>query len=281
MTRSPEVAGVLNLTPNHLDRHGSMAAYAEAKSHILRYQPAASVAVLGLDNPGARALAPLAPGRVAYFSAEQPVEAGAFMQGETLCFRWAGETQPVAQRAEVHLRGRHNLLNALAACALSGAAGATPAAMRAGLAGFSGVAHRLELVAERQGVRWYNDSIATAPERVLAALKSFDEPLVLLLGGRDKKLPWGELAALVRERVKQVVVFGEAAGLIEAALAEAGVPPGRVTRGGNLAQAVKAAAQAAAPGDTVLLSPGGTSYDEFRDFEARGEHFRALVQGLE
>ncbi len=280
MTMSPAVAGVLNITPNHLDRHGTMADYTAAKSNLLRHQAAADIAVLGRDDPGARALAPLARGRLAYFSAEQPVETGAYLQGDTLFWRWDGAPQPVAALADIHLRGRHNVLNVLAACALSGAAGAAPAAMRAGLAGFTGVAHRLELVAERQGVRWYNDSIATAPERVLAALKSFDEPLVLLLGGRDKKLPWGPLAALVRERVKHVVVFGEAAGLIEQALAAAGLPASRLTHAARLAQAVQAAAAVAQPGDTVLLSPGGTSYDEFHDFEARGERFRELVKKL-
>jgi UDP-N-acetylmuramoylalanine--D-glutamate ligase len=280
MTRSPQVAGVLNLTPNHLDRHGTMDAYAAAKSNILRHQDAGDVAVLGWDDPGARALAPLARGRLACFSAEQPVDAGAYRDGEALIYRWEGQAQPVAPLDEVTLRGPHNVLNVLAAIALSGAAGAPPEAMRAGLRGFSGVAHRLELVAERNGVRWYNDSIATAPERVLAALQSFDEPLVLLLGGRDKKLPWGDLAARVRERVKHVVVFGEAAALIAEALAQAGVPGERVTHGGNLAGAVALAARRAQPGDVVLLSPGGTSFDEFRDFEVRGERFRRLVERL-
>src|SRR5262249_49914182 len=146
----------------------------------------------------------------------------------------------------------------LAAVAISGAAGASSAAMRAGLAGFRGVAHRLELVREWHGARWYNDSIATAPERVIAALRSFDEPIVLLLGGRDKKLPWDELAALVRQRVKAAVLFGEAGPLIEAALAAAGVPAGARPRFEHLAQAVPAAAALAAPGDVVLLSPGCT-----------------------
>lgn len=280
MTISPAIAGVLNITPNHLDRHGTLAAYTAAKSNLLRYQRADGIAVLGWDDPGARALAPLVPGRLAHFSAAQPVEAGAYLAGDTLFCRWDGPAQPVAPLADVQLRGPHNVLNVLAAMALSGAAGAQPAAMREGLAGFTGVSHRLELVAERHGVRWYNDSIATAPERVLAALRSFDEPLVLLLGGRDKKLPWGDLAALVRERVKHVVVFGEAAGLIADALAAAAVPADRLTHGGNLAGAVQAAARLAQPGDTVLLSPGGTSYDEFRDFEVRGERYRALVSKL-
>jgi UDP-N-acetylmuramoylalanine--D-glutamate ligase len=280
MTRSPHVAAVLNLTPNHLDRHGSMDAYAEAKSHILRHQGPDGIAVLGADDPGASALAPLAPGRVAYFSAERPVETGAFLREETLHFRWNGLERPVIHVADIALRGHHNVLNALAAIALSGAAGASPLAMQAGLAGFRGVEHRLEFVAERGGARWYNDSIATAPERVIAAVRSFDEPLVLLLGGRDKKLPWDELAALVREQVKAVVLFGEAGPLIEQALAAAGVPAGRVTRCPTLAQAVPAAAGRAAPGDVVLLSPGGTSFDEFRDFAERGERFKAWLQAL-
>ncbi len=280
MTRSPQVGAVLNITPNHLDRHGTMEAYTEAKSHILRHQGPEGVAVLGRDDPGARRLAPLAPGRVVYFSAQGPVDEGAYLHGTTLMFRWDGNAWPVAETADIQLRGAHNRLNVLAACAISGAAGAAPADMRAGLAGFTGVAHRLELVRERDGVRWYNDSIATAPERVVAALQSFDAPVVLLLGGRDKQLPWEALARLVRQRVKHVVLFGEAAGLIAAALAAAGVPPSRVTRHAHLAEAVPDAAAHAAPGDVVLLSPGGTSFDEFRDFAERGERFRAWVQAL-
>lgn len=280
MTRSPQIAAVLNITPNHLDRHGTMLAYTDAKSHILRHQPADGLTILGLDDAGARALAPLAPGRVAYFSAEQQVRAGAYLQDQMLMFRWLGVAQPVAPVADVELRGRHNVLNVLAAIAISGAAGAGPTALRAGLTGFRGVTHRLELVRERGGVRWYNDSIATAPERVIAALRAFDEPLVLLLGGRDKKLPWDDLAALVRDRVKQVVVFGEAGPLIEQALAAAEVPAARVARRATLAEAVGAAAKLAAPGDVVLLSPGGTGFDEFRDFAERGDQFRQWVQAL-
>ena len=280
MTRSPQIAAVLNVTPNHLDRHGTMLAYTEAKSHILRHQTPDGLTILGLDDAGARALAPLALGQVAYFSAEQPVPAGAYVQDGTLMFRWAGVASPVATVAEVELRGRHNVLNVLAAIALSGAAGASPVAMRAGLTGFRGVAHRLELVRERNGVRWYNDSIATAPERVIAALRAFDEPLVLLLGGRDKKLPWNDLAALVRDRVKRVVVFGEAGPLIEQALLAAGVPAERYTRRATLAEAVRVAAEQAVPGDVVLLSPGCTGFDEFRDFAERGNKFRQWVQAL-
>jgi UDP-N-acetylmuramoylalanine--D-glutamate ligase len=274
MTRSPQVAAVLNLTPNHLDRHGSLAAYAAAKSRSLLFQDPDGVAVLGRDDPGALALAPLARGRLAFFSAEGPVDDGAYLQDDRLRVARGGRTEEAASLGDIELRGRHNVLNVLAACAISAAAGAAPAAMRAGLVGFTGLEHRLELVGERRGARWYNDSIATAPERVIAALRSFDEPIVLLLGGRDKQLPWDELAQLVRTRVKAAVLFGEAGPLIEAALEKAGVPPESRSRWPSLAQAMPAAAALAAPGDVVLLSPGGTGYDEFRDFVERGEKFR-------
>jgi UDP-N-acetylmuramoylalanine--D-glutamate ligase len=146
---------------------------------------------------------------------------------------------------------------------------------------FAGAAHRLELVQERDGVRWYNDSIATAPERAAAALRSFNEPIVLLAGGRDKKLPWADFARLVHQRVRVLILFGEAAGLIaEAVAAEPGGDDLRIVRCADLAEAVTAAARITRPGDVVLLSPGGTSFDAYKDFAARGEHFRALVNGL-
>ncbi len=279
-TRSPQVAAVLNITPNHLDRHGTMEAYTAAKSRILLYQLADSIAILGWDDVGARGLAPLAPGRLAYFSGASPVAEGACLQGETLVWRWDGREHTICTRADIRLRGWHNVVNVLAACAISGAAGATPEAMRAAIADFTGVEHRLEFVRERNGVRWYNDSIASAPERVIAELHSFDEPLVLLLGGRDKKLPWEALAQLVRTRVKAVLLFGEAGPLIQRALEAAGVEAGRYHLCAKLAEAVAMAAAQAAPGDVVLLSPGCTSFDEFQDFAERGEKFKEWVRAL-
>ena len=280
MTLSPRVAAVLNITPNHLDRHGTLEDYTAAKSRILTNQAPGGQAVLGRDDTGARALAPLAKGQVSYFSADEPVEQGAFLDGDQLLVRANGQTETAASLSDIALRGRHNLLNALAACAIGLAADIPAGAMRKGLAGFAGVEHRLELVREWGGARWYNDSIATAPERVLAALRSFDEPIVLLLGGRDKHLPWDELAAVVRERVKAAVLFGEAGPLIEAALAAADVPAERRPRFPGLAEAVAAAAERVQPGDVVLLSPGCTGYDEFHDFAERGERFREWVQQL-
>jgi UDP-N-acetylmuramoylalanine--D-glutamate ligase len=153
--------------------------------------------------------------------------------------------------------------------------------------GFRAVAHRLELVHESNGVRWYDDSIGTAPERVVAAVQAFDEPLVLLLGGRDKDLPWQDLARLVCQRVDHVVLFGEAAGKIQEALTSAGAKPAKsdgrpysVEVVAHMRDAVERARLVAEPGDVVLLSPGGTSFDEFKDFEERGERFKRWVRGL-
>jgi UDP-N-acetylmuramoylalanine--D-glutamate ligase len=155
---------------------------------------------------------------------------------------------------------------------------------------FQGVPHRLELVRALRGVRWYNDSIATAPERSMAAIRAFEEPIVLLLGGRDKNLPWEELLRLVDERVDHVVLFGEAAekirktaeslGLRESARRGVEVKRFTITQADGLHEAVRQAAEVAEPGDVVLFSPGGTSFDEFQDFAERGERFREWVQEL-
>jgi UDP-N-acetylmuramoylalanine--D-glutamate ligase len=206
------------------------------------------------------------------------VDQGAYLGGGWLRLRRDGQDLPVCPVEEVHLRGSHNLLNALAACAVAGAAGVSPEAMRKAIGSFQGVAHRLEFVREREGVKWYNDSIATAPERAIAAIQAFDEPVVLLAGGRDKDLPWGPLARLAVRRVRHVVLFGEARALIERALRAEGYTAMTACEG--LADAVQAAAKVARPGEVVLLAPGGTSFDEFADFAERGEKFRELVRSL-
>jgi len=277
---SPEGAAILNITPNHLDRHPSMEAYIAAKANILRYQRPGGWAVLGADDPVTQSLRGQCAGQVWEFSLRGRVEAGAWLQGDTLMWApRAGAAEPICQVGEIKLRGRHNIANMLAACAVSGAAGAGPEAMRAVATTFAGVEHRLELVRVLDGVSYYNDSIATSPERAIAAIESFSEPLVLLAGGRDKHLPWQAWAELVCRRVREVVCFGEMVPLLERALAEAGGGP-RVHACGTLAEAVQTAARVAQPGDVVLLSPGGTSFDAFPDFVARGEAFRAAVSEL-
>jgi len=282
---SPAIAAVLNISPNHLDRHPSMAAYVAAKKQILLHQRADDVAVLGFDNAEARALAGECRGEVLFFSQREVVAQGAFLRDEVVILRLGEDEQPVCAVSEIKLLGRHNVDNVLAACTLAGVAGADVEAMAAVATTFSGVEHRLELVRELNGVRWYNDSIATSPERMVAALRSFDAPIVLLAGGRDKHLPWGEAAALILRKVRHLVLFGEAVPIIDRAVAaeraraEAQGKPG-ITRVNTLEEAVAVAARVARAGDVVLLAPGCTSFDAFRDFAARGERFRELVKRL-
>ncbi len=289
---SPAVAAVLNITPNHLDRHPTMEAYIAAKAHILNYQQPGDVAVLNLDNPVTRRMgeARSIAHRRLWFSLEHRVEEGSFLRGGELVLRLAGREQVVCRAEELKLRGLHNVANVLAACAIAAAVGAPLEALRQVAVTFPGVEHRLELVREWRGVRWYNDSIATTPERTVAALRAFPgDPIILLAGGRDKHLPWDEMAELARQRVRHLILFGEAAGLIERAVQEAGgerydprpVQSGtKIHQAGTLEHAVELAAQLAQPGDVVLLSPGGTSFDAFRDFAERGDRFRHLVKAL-
>jgi UDP-N-acetylmuramoylalanine--D-glutamate ligase len=277
---SPPVAAVLNVTPNHLDRHPSMGDYVAAKLKILRYQRAPDQAVLGWDDSVAHGFAEHCRGKIAWFSVQDPVERGVFLKGDSLTIRHADGEAQVCSRSDVRLRGMHNVANVLAACALCDLLGVAGQHMAEVIRSFTGVEHRLEPVREWEGVWYYNDSIATSPERARAALQSFDEPIVLLAGGRDKHLPWDAWAESVRRRVVSVIAFGEAAPLIERVLGACGTAAPPVQHAQSLAQAVDLAAQAARPGNVVLFSPGGTSFDAFRDFADRGEAFKRLVHDL-
>lgn len=281
--QSPRVAAVLNITPNHLDRHQTMDAYAAAKANILRYQDKDGIAVLSADDPGTRALRALVSGRLRSFSHSEEVTDGAFVREDQIWLR-NGTEQLVCSLAEIRLRGEHNVLNVLAAATLADSVGIPLDVIRQAAITFAGVAHRLEVVATVDGVTYVNDSIATAPERALAAVDAFAEPLILLAGGRDKDLVWDEWVERVSQRVKQVVLFGELAPMLEerlrARLTQAGESRPLLVRVDTLAEAVATAATSASMGDVVLLSPGGTSFDAFRDFEERGEQFRRLVEEL-
>jgi UDP-N-acetylmuramoylalanine--D-glutamate ligase len=281
MTTAPDIAAILNITPNHLDRHGTMENYIAAKANLVRHQTASGIAILGRDDPGAWELASKVRGRLFSFgfSPLPEGEDGAYMQDEQFFIRDGSQVIPLPVADAIELRGEHNRLNVLAACLIAHAAGFSPETMRAGVQGFRGVAHRLEFVRTWRGAQWYNDSIATAPERTIAAIHSFSGPLILMLGGRDKDLPWEDLAALVHRRVDHVVLFGEAADKIEAALGPRvpGSRPFSQSRAANLKDAILSASRVAQPGFVVLFSPGGTSYDEFKDFAERGERFKEWV----
>ena len=284
MTVSPPIAAITNITPNHLDRHGTMDVYTRAKAQILLHQTPNDVAILNRDDPGAARLADAVGGDLAWFSAGSIVADGAFLAGQRIVVTGVsspdGDAHVVCERADIQLRGAHNVQNVLAACAIAGAAGVPPEAMRATIRDFRGVPHRLENVRTLDDVLYVNDSIATAPERVVAALRSFDEPLVLLAGGRDKKLDWEPMIALALQKARRIIAFGEAGEIVVHTVRKLGADEALLTQVTTLEQAVAAARQAAQPGDVVLLSPGGTSYDAYVDFAARGEHFRQLVQSL-
>jgi UDP-N-acetylmuramoylalanine--D-glutamate ligase len=284
MTASPNIAAILNITPNHLDRHHTMEAYTDAKMRILNYQSAADVAVLNRDDAGTWDLAGNIHGKLFSFgSSSLPAgQNGAYVENDKFFLRDGEQVIRLPVEDHIELRGEHNVMNVLAACTIAHAAGFTPEDMLAGVQGFRGVPHRLEFVRTWRGAQWYNDSIATTPERTIAAIKSFSGPLILMLGGRDKDLPWEELARLVHQRVDHVVLFGEAAEKINAALGPRipGSRPFSLTRVDKCQDALTAASRLAQPGFVVLFSPGGTSYDEFKDFEERGERFKQWVLEL-
>ncbi len=289
MTNSPQIAAVLNITPNHLDRHGTMENYTAAKANIIAHQRPDDMAILGYDDAGSHALEEAVCSQLLWFSMRDMVADGAFMAGNRLIVAGLaspdGSPRVVCERSEIPLRGDHNILNVLAAMAITGAAGVQPEAMREAICAFKPVPHRLETVRVLDGVTYINDSIATAPERTLAALRSFDEPLILLLGGADKDLPWDDVVKLAVHKARHIIVFGqkghkrvadkvaEIANYILGAENMISYVPdleGAVTMAHNLAQ----------KGDVVLLSPGGTSFDAYVDFAERGEHFRRLVMAL-
>jgi UDP-N-acetylmuramoylalanine--D-glutamate ligase len=284
MDKSPHIAAITNITPNHLDRHGTLEAYTAAKNRIAAFQTKMDLTILNREDPGSWSVNTITKGQIISFGKERlSNEAnGTYVKDNQIYLQRNNQQFAICPLDNIQLRGEHNLLNVLCACALAEGAGFPITAMSEAIKTFKGVAHRLEFVREYQGSNWYNDSIATAPERTIAAINSFSEPIVLLLGGKDKNLPWEKLAQLIRQRVDHVIVFGDAAEKILKAI---GVPdkgnrPYSITHCLDLYQAVQTASQVSAPGDVILLSPGGTSYDAFKDFEERGERFRLWVHQL-
>lgn len=275
--RSPSIAVVTVLSPDHLDRHASVEEYYEAKRNIVRFQGSGEVAVLNADDPNVVRFADRLRSEVRWFSLTRPVERGAFLKDGVL---WLAEGTPreLLAARDLRLLGRHNVANALAASVAANAAGAPDEAVRQALQTFGGVPHRLEVVAEVGGVRFVNDSIATSPARAIAALESFERPLIWLAGGRSKNLPIDELVAVASRRVKRAILFGEAGPTLRAALIAAGFTA--VDARDGLDAAFARATDVAMPGDVVLLSPACASFDQFHDYEARGEAFRALVRRL-
>ncbi|MBA3869739.1 MAG: UDP-N-acetylmuramoyl-L-alanine--D-glutamate ligase [Anaerolineae bacterium] len=284
ITTSPRLGVILNVTPNHLDRHGTMENYLRAKANMIVHQGPTDTAVLGYDDPMSHSLADAVQGNLVWFSGQAMVSDGAFMAGQRLLVvgrsSTNGEPHIICGRDDIPLRGDHNVQNVLAACAITGASGVSAEVMAATIRDFKPVPHRLEVVRVVNDVTYINDSIATAPERVVAALKSFSEPVVLLAGGKDKNLPWDEMIRLALSKCRHIVAFGDAGDLVVSVVKQVAGNTDAVTRVQTLDEALAKAVSLAKPGDVVLLSPGGTSYDAYIDFVARGEHFRQLVMKL-
>ena len=279
--RSPHVACLTNVTPNHLDQF-SWEAYVDLKRNLIRHQTPADLTILNLDNAITREMAGDTAGCALYFSLSPNIPGdGAFVRQDQIFQRWIGREAAVLPVADIPLRGRHNVENVVCATAVAAACGVDPETTAASIRSFQPVPHRLERVAEIDGASYYNDSIATTPERTLAGLHSFDETIVLLLGGRDKHLPLEDLATEANRRCRGVICFGEAGDLLASAIKAA--HPHRICeptirRVATLEDAVQAAANMAQAGDVVLLSPACNSFDAYDNFERRGEAFRALVR---
>jgi UDP-N-acetylmuramoylalanine--D-glutamate ligase len=270
----PRVGVFLNLTEDHLDRHHTLAGYGLAKRAMFLHQQQPDWAVVNRDDPEVWRLAQGLPAQLFSFG-WQPVEEGAWIENDTLVLRCGGQSTRISL-ARLRLYGRHNLENVMAAASAALLWGATPDAIATVLTSFTGLAHRLEFVAEKKGVRYFDDSKGTNVGAVVQSLASFPGPVILLAGGVDKGGDYRPLRTLVREKVKLLLVFGQARTLIHEALG--GDAPTRVVD--TLATAVREAAAVAAPGDTILLSPACASFDQFENYAHRGQVFRACVEGL-
>jgi UDP-N-acetylmuramoylalanine--D-glutamate ligase len=274
----PRVAVVLNITPDHLDRHGTFAAYVDAKARIFANQGPSDCAVLNADDEATRALGARAHAPVVWFSRQRELAHGVFVRGGWIVARLNGHVEEICPLSEIFLRGQHNVENVLAATACALWTGLAPAAIRAAIGRFRGVAHRIEWVRELKGVQYYNDSKGTNVASTLRALESFSERIVLIAGGKGKGQAWEPLADAARGRVAHALLVGEDAPKIGAALTAATIP---VTQCRSLQEAVDRARALAAPGDVVLLSPACASFDMFDNFEHRGEVFKKLVERLD
>ncbi len=275
----PDVAAVLNVTPNHMDRYESFNDYAAAKHRIFMNQVAGNVAILNADDETVASWANGLRAHVVSFSVKRELEEGLFLRGREIVSRSGNKEKVLMNRDEMKLRGLHNVENVLAALSAGLACGASPDSMRATIQNFSPVEHRLEYVREVDGVKFYNDSKATSVDATLKALEAFADDagkIVLILGGRGKKAPYAPIASIVGEKVRQLVLIGEDAETIAKELGN--IAPSQ--RAADMKDAVTRSFAAAEPGDLVLLAPACASFDMFESFEHRGRVFKEEVESL-
>ena len=283
MRSSPMTAVITNITPNHLNVHGTMEEYIGAKTNIIAHQNGYSKTVLNEDAETTIGLADMVRGNLCTFSLKHQVQRGTYLRDDgMLCYTENGQDTPIVHKDDIRIPGIHNVANYLAAiCAVWGDVSIQSIVSVA--ENFGGVEHRIEFVREKGGVKWYNDSIATSPTRVIAGLNSFNQKLIVIAGGYDKKIPFEPLAEPVNKNVKTLILMGVTADKIEAAVTASPLYPEsglKILRAESMEDAVAIADKIADEGDIVTLSPACASFDAYPNFEARGRHFKELVKEL-
>ncbi|VBB06221.1 mur ligase central [Lucifera butyrica] len=274
----PHIAAVLNITPDHIDRHGSMETYIAMKERVFSRQMPEDYAVLNYDDGIVRSMAERTASQVMFFSRQVELPEGVFVKNENLTIRWRGAEHEVCSLNELKIRGNHNVENALAACGISYLAGLKTAVMAAVLKAFPGVEHRIEPVGTINGVEYYNDSKATNPESAMKALEAFAGHIILIAGGRDKKTDLAPFMHLIQEKVDTLILLGEAKERFREAAKKQGI--GDIRESATMAEALETAHSIARAPQVVLLSPACASYDMFRNYEERGRVFKELIRGL-
>ena len=275
-TFRPRIAVVLNVTPDHLDRHRTFAAYTDAKARIFENQRADDFAVLNAEDPTCVGLATRTKAGVFWFSRMEEVKQGAYVREGQILFRDSKGQREIMLLSEIPLKGAHNVENVLAAVCVGALSKIDPDQIRKAVAAFKAVEHRLEYVATVRGVEYYNDSKATNVDATIKALESFPSNIHLILGGKDKGTDYSVLNDLLRQRVKRIYTIGAAAGKIESQIKGAT----EIVHAETLENAIKRASESAQPGDIVLLAPACASFDQFRSYEHRGKVFKEVVMAL-
>ncbi len=282
MQDSAEVAVITNLSPNHLDVHKDMDEYVSAKKNVFLHQSSQGTLILNADNAITRGLAAEANGQVRFFSRETEPENGAFLREDMICLAKNGQQREVLNIHDIRIPGVHNIENYMAA--ILAVEGLVPDEVIRDVAKtFGGVEHRIELVREWHGVRFYNDSIASSPSRTIAGLRSFSQKVILIAGGKDKGVSYDAIGPEIIEHVKKLYLTGPTSAKIRCAVEKSAGYRSKelpIVELEDFRETVLAAAEAAEPGDVVILSPASTSFDRFKNFMERGETFKAIVQSL-
>lgn len=274
----PHLCGIINITPDHLDRHKSMEGYVKAKANIFRNQSSLDYCVFNAEDPLVCQLAPLCPGRTVLFSNQRVLDEGAYVNQGSIEIAWNGKLQKVVELEQSRLRGRHNQENLLCGSLLAFLAGVEPDKIGAAIRTFVGVRHRMEEIPTPAGVLYINDSKATNPDSAIKALESFSQPVILIAGGRNKGSKFDELARVIKQRVKELILVGESSAEIRDAVLRSGFRNIHMVI--DYRAAVKIAAQLTKAGDVVMLSPACASWDMFDNYEQRGDLFCQLVRDL-